>query len=337
MRLFQAWQSTPNRGLPAALGLAAALLLGTQTVQSQEWQPSQPVEIVVGAGPGGGNDRLARTIQRILEAEGLVDAPLVVQNRPGAGGVVAQEYVNSYEGDGHYILVTNPALITNPITGVGDAEYTDVTPVAQLLSEYVFIFVRDESPIQSGEDLIEALREDPGALAIGIAPGLGTGVHVAFASVARAAGIDSAALRPVPYGTAGDAIAGLLGGHVDVMPTTALNVLPHLEAGTVRVLGVTAPERAGGAFADVPTWRELGYDVVFNNWRGVAGPRNMTPEQLAYWDDVFTQLSQSQEWIEESERSFTEIDHLDSNEAPAFLAEEHENLEAILTELGLAE
>jgi putative tricarboxylic transport membrane protein len=148
---------------------------------AQAWAPTKPVEFVVGAGSGGGNDRTARVIQKILQDKALVPTPVVVVNKPGAGGVIAQDYLNTHSGDGHYIMVTNPAILTNPLTGVGAAKYTDATPVAQLFTEYVTLFVRANSPITSGRDAMERLRKDPGALSIAISPGPGTGTHIATA------------------------------------------------------------------------------------------------------------------------------------------------------------
>lgn len=314
--------------VPAVLAAAPAF--------AQEWKPGKPVELVVGAGPGGGNDRTARVIQRILQERKLVSEPVVVVNKPGAGGAIAQDYLNTHPGDGHYLMVTNPALLTNPITGVGSGKYTDVTPVAQLFTEYVMLFAKADGPLRSGKDVFDRLRKDAGALAIAVAPGPGTGTHIATALVARAAGIDAKALRVASYKSAGEALSALLGGHVDLMPSTPLNVLPHMQAGKIRVLGVTAPARLGAPFADVPTWKEQGYDAVFGNWRGVVGPRGMTPEQIAYWDDVFAKLNATEEWKTEVRKGLWDASYANGRDSKRFLDEDYAQLRRVLLELGLA-
>ncbi len=303
---------------------------------AEAWHPTRNIEFVVGAGSGGGNDRTARVIQKIMMERKLVPTQIVVVNKPGAGGVVAQDYVNTHPGDGHYLLITNPALITNPLTGVGTANYTDVTPIAQLFTEYVMLFVRNDSAIKSGHDFMARLRQDPGALAIAISPGPGTGTHISVALVAKAAGIDSRALRAVSYKSAGEALSAVLGGHVDAMPSTPLNVLPQMQAGKIRVIGVTAPNRLGGPFSHVPTWREQGIDVVFGNWRGVVGPKGLTTEELAYWDGVFARLAATEEWKTEIRNGLWDAVYLGSRDSAKFLSDEHEQLRRILTDLGLA-
>ena len=112
----------------------AAVICVIAPVLAQDWKPSRTIEFVVGAGSGGGNDRTARVIQKILQERTLIPTPMVVVNKPGAGGVIAQDYLNTHQGDGHYLMITNPALLTNPLTGVGASKYTDITPVAQLFT-----------------------------------------------------------------------------------------------------------------------------------------------------------------------------------------------------------
>ena len=314
----------------------AVAICNVMPVLAQSWKPSKNTEFVVGAGSGGGNDRTARVIQRILQERTLIPTPMVLVNKPGAGGVIAQDYLNTHQGDGHYLMITNPALLTNPLTGVGASNYTDITPVAQLFTEYVMLFVKADSAIMSGKDVIDRLRKDPGALSIAVSPGPGAGTHISTALVMKTAGIDSRALRVVSYKSAGEALSAVLGGHVDLMPSTPLNVLTQMQAGRIRVVGVTAPARLGGAFAQVPTWREQGFDAVFGNWRGVVGPRGMTGQQLAYWDEVFARLNATEEWKAEVRYGLWDVTYLNSRDSRQFLDREYEQLKRILTDLGLA-
>ncbi|HTK01431.1 MAG TPA: tripartite tricarboxylate transporter substrate binding protein [Bordetella sp.] len=313
----------------------AGSLFGT-AAQAEGWTPSGSVELVVAAGPGGGNDRTARLLAKVLTEGGYVKAPIVVINKPGAGGVIAQNYLNSHRGSGNYLMITNPALITNPLSGIGTAKYTEVTPVAQLFNEYVVLFTKTGSAIKSGADALAALKRDPGSLTLAVAPGLGAGPHIAAAMVAQAAGVDPAKLRVVPYATAGEAITALLGGHVDLMASTPLNVLPQLTAGAVQALGITSPTRLRGPLASVPTWKEQGTDVVFGNWRGVVGPSGMTPEQRTYWNQVFAKMVAAPAWQKEIDDELAQDDYRDAAASKAFLDQENARLAAILKQLGLA-
>lgn len=319
--------------------LSAVLTLFLSTIAlpafAQSWAPSKNVEIVVGAGAGGGNDRTARSIQRIFQERKAVPATLVVINKPGAGGGIAQTYLNQRAGDPHVLMVTNPALITNNLTGLSALNHNDVTPIAQLFTEYVMLAVRADSPIKAGRDAIERLRKDPGALSIAVAPGAGAGTHIGAALVMKAGGIDPKALRIIPYNTAGEALAALVGGHVDLMPSTALNILPHLKAGRVRVIGVAAPKRLGADYANTPTFREQGADAVFGNWRGVVASKGLKDDQVAYWDDTFKKLNDSEEWKAEVKASGGESVYMGGRDSRKFLVQEYETLRRVLTDLGL--
>jgi len=319
----------------AAAGLALIIVFFLAPAWGQGWAPTKNVEFIVGAGAGGGNDRTARAIQRIIQERKLVPATIVIMNKPGAGGGIGQNYLNQRAGDAHYLMITNPALITNYLTGLSALNHTDVTPVAQLYTEYVMLVVKADSPTRTGRDVIERLRKDPGALSIAVAPGAGAGTHIGAALVVKAAGIDPKALRIIPYATAGEALAALMGGHVDLMPSTALNVLPHLKAGRVRVLGVAAPRRLGGDYAGTPTWREQGADTVFGNWRGVVAARGIRNEQVAYWDETFRKLNDSEEWKAEVKSSGGESVYMGSRDTRKFLAQEFETLRRVLLDLGL--
>jgi putative tricarboxylic transport membrane protein len=321
--------------LRCALGTLALCAAAQIAAQQADWKPNGPVELVVAAGAGGGNDRTARMLAKLLSDEKLVDVPLVVINKPGAGGVVAQNYLNSHRGSGNYLMITNPALITNPLTGIGNAKYTEVTPVAQLFTEYVVTVVKTGSTLKSGKELLAQLKKDPGSLSIALSPGLGAGPHIAVALVAQGAGIDATKLRGIPYSTAGEAMTAVLGGHVDTMATTPLNMLAQLKAGQIRALGVTAPKRIPGGLADVPTWKEQGDDVVFGNWRGVVGPEGMTRAQLAYWDGVFNKLIHTKGWQDELEMENAVDDYHNAADSKKFLDEENARLGQILKQLGL--
>jgi putative tricarboxylic transport membrane protein len=324
--------------LGAALGLSLGLFVAALPVspaRAQAWMPSKNIELIVGAGAGGGNDRTARAIQRIIQYRNLVPATIVVINKPGAGGGIAQSYLNQHSADAHYLMITSPALITNYLTGLSALNHTDVSPIAQLYTEYVMLAVKADSPIKTGRDAIERLRKDSSALSIAVAPGAGAGTHIAAALVMKAAGIDPRALHIIPYATAAEALAALVGGHVDLMPSTALNVLPLLKAGRVRVIGVAAPRRLGGDYASTPTWRELGVDAVYGNWRGVVATRALKDDQLTYWDGVLRKLNDSQEWKTEVATSGGDSIYMGSGESRKFLSQEFETLRRVLADLGL--
>ena len=150
--------------------------------QSPAWSPEKNVEIVIGAGAGAAADATARAIQRIMQERKLIPVTSSVVNKPGAGYALSWIYINSRPRDGHYLSVTTLALLTNAITGVNPLTYTDVTPVAQLFTDYVVVAVRADSPIKSGKDLVEQLKANPAAASIALAAALGKSVVALFGS-----------------------------------------------------------------------------------------------------------------------------------------------------------
>jgi putative tricarboxylic transport membrane protein len=130
-------------------------------------------------------------------------------------------------------------------------------------------------------------------------------------------------------------VLAVLGGHVDVAPTSASVPVAHLAAGTVRVIGITAPRRLGGAYAEVATWREQGVDAEFSSHRGFVAPRDLNDPQVAYWEKVFAAIDQDERWQDEAERNLLHRQFRASRDTRKYLAELEAPLKAVLGDLGL--
>lgn len=316
-------------------GLALLFLVGASHACAADWRPDRNIEIVVGVTPGGPIDVSARLIQRIVQEKRLLAVPVAVLNRPGANNALAWTYINQHPGDGHYLGMTLPNIVTNRITGTHPLSYADVTPLAQLNSEYIVFSVRADSPIKSGKDLLERLKQNPSAVSIAFS-NIGSANHIGAGVLLKAAGIDARKGKFVAFKGASEAAVALLGGHVDASASSASTVLGHFQSGALRVVAVAAPQRLKGAFASVPTWKELGADAVFANWRGIVGPKGMSPAQIAFWDDLIGKVVQSAEWLREVETHGWEADYMASAESRKFLERQNEELKGLLADLGLA-
>src|SRR5262249_36331434 len=156
-----------------------ALACWCAAAAAQGWSPQKNVEIVVGSAPGGSNDKTARTVERIVVSNKLVNASLAVVNKPGGGSNIAFTYVSQHPGDAHYLLVGTPSLLTNHIVGLSPLNYTDFTPIASLFNDFVVFAASPASPIRSGKDLTERLKKDPKSVTIGFATVLGSHNHIA--------------------------------------------------------------------------------------------------------------------------------------------------------------
>jgi putative tricarboxylic transport membrane protein len=324
---------------PTARRFLAACLVAfcpAALAQGGAWRPERNVEIIVGVGPGGGIDRTARTLQKLIQDQRLLPVTWTVVNRPGGGGTIAQAYLNQHAGDAHYFEITATSLLTNHITGRSAHSHKEYTPIAMLYDEYLGFLVKEDSPLQSGADLLAALRADPEALPIGIATAAGNTNHIAAGLAARAAGADAKKLKVVVFGSGGESTRALLGGHVALVVTPAANAIPHLKAGRMRVLAVAAPARLEGALSAVPTWKEQGADILVANWRPVIGPKGLTPAQIGFWEHVFARVTASDEWKSEIGRSGGVHNYMNSRELAAHFDAQYAVFSAVLGDLGLA-
>lgn len=317
--------------IPAPL-LAALLSL---PAIAQSWQPDKPVEIIVPTTPGGGIDRSARLLQKILQDGGLVSVPVTVVNKPGGGGAVSLVYLNQHAGDAHFVAINSPNLIANDLNGRGTVKYRDVTPLANLFSEYTVVAVRADSALRNGQDFVDRLRKDPASLAVSTPTTLGSVNHLSFALVAKAAGVDPRKLKAVVLGSGGDAVTALLGGHIDAHTGTPSSVVRMVQADKIRVIGILAPKRIGGPYANTPTWTEQGYKAVMDTWRGVIGAKGLTPAQIAWWDGILAKAVASEVWKQALEQNTWEANYLNSAQTRKLFDSEHADYRAILGELGM--
>jgi putative tricarboxylic transport membrane protein len=313
-----------------------ACAAATHARAESAWAPTRPIEMLVGVAPGGGIDRTARTIQKIMQDRHLVETPVNVINKPGGGSTIAQAYLNQHPGDAHYYEITATSLLTNHITGKSALSHRDFTPVAMLYDEYLGFAVPADSPIKDGRQLLEALRTHPDALPIGIATSAGNTNHIAAGIVAKAAGADVKKLKIVVFGSGGQSMTAAVGGHVGLVVTPSANLIPHVQSGRLRTIAIASPRRLGGALAAVPTWQEQGVNAVVANWRPVIGARGWTPQQIAYWERVFEEVVSTDEWKRELARTGAVAHFMKSRELAQYFDAQYAVFRSVLAEIGLA-
>jgi putative tricarboxylic transport membrane protein len=320
-----------------AAGTIAACVYSTGApAAAGAWKPEKAVEIVAPSGAGGTTDRTARVVARILTQHKLVDVPVNVVNKPGGSGTIGLNYLNQHAGDAHYIIIATTGSISNHILGLIPYNHTNFTALAMLFDEYLAVNTRADSPIASGRDLIDRLRKDPQSASLGISTSIGGGNHTTLMLALKAGGVDVKRVKTAVFQGGAATTTALLGGHVDVINTAPGNMVAHFRSGKLRPLAVSAPQRLGGVFSTVPTWREQGVNAVNSSWRGLMGPRGLTPEQIAYWDRVFAALVKSDEWKKDLQDNFWDEGYLDARAARKRLDDEYAEYKTILTELGVS-
>lgn len=316
-----------------AVGGFVASILAVPAV-AQTWKPERNVDIVVNSGAGGAADRQARFVQRALQA--LPGMPsMTITNRVGGGGIVALTYINQHPGDAHLLSTLSTGIVTNHITGVTKLSFRDVTPLNVLMREYVTATVRADSQIASAQDLLARLKKDPAGITFGFATARGNQNHIVIGMFARAAGVEPKLLKTVIFASGAAGLTAVLGGHIDMLVGTPGTALTQAEAGKVRVLGISAAARLPGRQATLPTFREQGIDAVYYAWRGFLLPRNVTPAQVAFWEQAFAKITQGESWKKDLEDNAWSDDLRGAAETRKHLEAEHELLSRMLVELGV--
>jgi putative tricarboxylic transport membrane protein len=321
--------------LRTGIAVVAALLICGAGLAA-DWKPERPIEIVAMSGPGGANDIIARTLQRVIQQRKLVDAPMTVVSKVGAGGVIAWSYLNQHAGDGGYISVSPINLLIEHILGASPITYTDVTPIAQLFNEYVAFAVKGDSALRSGRDVIDKLKADPGSVSFAVAASLGGSNHIATMVALKSAGVEVKKLKFIVFNSGVQSLTNVMGGHVDVAAVPVSGVVSQMAAGRLRVLAVSSARRLGGSFASVPTWKEQGADSVFSSARGVIGPKGMSAAQVAYWEQVLARVVESEDWKKDLEGNFWEGQFLQSADTRKLLKTQYDEYKSVLIDVGLA-
>jgi putative tricarboxylic transport membrane protein len=307
-----------------------------QSGENGAWRPKQGLTLVAGTPPGGGLDRVARSLAKAITEARLLDVPINVINVPGDGARrVWTNFIDEHPGDGHVIGISSPNLTSDYLVGTANFEHTRYTPIATLVTEYIGFAVRADSSMQTGSDLLDRLGRVPGKLTVALATALGNPNHVALAKLTQHAGGDVNAPVIRIFDTALDAVAEVVKAHADVCAVTAASLLAELEAGRVRVLAVSAPERLAGAFAGARTWREQGIDCVIGAWRGATGPAGLAPAQIEFWQCLLGQAVAQPVWRSELSRLNWSPMYQDGSALRAFLDRERSEFIAVLRELGL--
>lgn len=310
--------------LPLALALPAT---------AEDWQPSQPVEFIAPANPGGGWDTLVRTVARVLQEEGLAGVNFPAINVPGGGGAVAWAQIAADRGNPHKLFATSPPIILVPLSGQSRYDHTAFTPVARLITDYSILLVPSGSEYQSVSDLFDAVRANPG-LSIGGGSAPGSMDHISIASAAAAGGLDAATVNYIAFSGGGEAMVALLGGHVAAVITGAGEAISQLAGGDLRALAVSAPERIE-ALPDVPTFAEQGVEFTFDIWRGVMGPPEMPAEAVAYYEGLFAAMQETEGWAAARDQLGWIDAYQDGAAFGAFLDEQKVQFETVLGDLGL--
>ncbi|MBB3950397.1 Bug family tripartite tricarboxylate transporter substrate binding protein [Aureimonas jatrophae] len=291
-------------------------------------------EIIAPASPGGGWDQTARAMQATLQ-DAKIAGNVQVVNVPGAGGTIGlAQFVSSKSGKPDSLLVGGYVMVGAILTNRSPVTLDQVTPIARLTGEDEAIVVPASSPYQTIADLVNAMKADPGAVAIAGGSAGGTD-HIAAGLLAQTAGVDPKLINYIAFSGGGEALAAILGQQVAAGISGYGEFESQVKAGTLRLLATTGETRVPGS--EAPTLKEAGLDMTLQNWRMVAAAPGISDEQKAQITADMEKMSNSPEWKAVLERNNWQNTFLAGDAFQTELKKNIADTKEVLTAIGLVQ
>ena len=307
----------------AVASLGALLFAGIAAAQ-----PS--LKMMIPANPGGGWDQTGRQLAAAMQSAKLVSS-VQFDNKGGAAGTIGlAQFVNATKADPNALMVAGMAMVGGIALQQSPVNLTMVTPIARLTSEWEVIVVPAASPHKTVGDLVKAFKENPGKVSWGGGSAGGTD-HILVGLIARAVGVDPAKINYVAYKGGGEALTGIIGGHVTAGVSGIGEFAEQIKGGRLRALAVSAPEAVGG----VASLREQGIDVELGNWRAVFGAPGISPAQRDALVKLVKDATETPAWRQSLDKMGWSPFFLGGDQFKAFLEEDTKRVTAIIDSLGL--
>jgi tripartite-type tricarboxylate transporter receptor subunit TctC len=311
--------------------MAALALAGFAAGAAAQNFPAKPITTVVGFEPGGGTDTVARIVARPLGD--IVGQQIVVENRAGAGGNIAVDYVAKSAADGYTLVLANVgAIAVNPhIMKTTYDPLRDLTPITMAVVFANVLVVQPELPVKTLREYVDYARKDPGKITYA-SSGIGGAGHLAGELLRKMAKID---IVHVPYKGGGPAMQGFLGKQVDSFFATPVSSIKQIEAGKARAIATTGSKRAA-LLPDVPTIAEAGYPgYEALNWYGYFGPASMPKELVARLNQALVKALKTPEAVALLDRQGVEPQPGTPEELARYVAREYDTWGKVVKEAGI--
>jgi len=269
--------------------LVATCLIGQSFAWAQEAFPIRPLRLVVPYPPGGSTDGIARPYAELLSK--ALGQPVIVDNRPGASTNIGADIVAKSNADGYTLLFGGSFLIVNSVLGPKPSfdPSTALTSISTVAEVPFMVAAHPQAPFSNPRQMVDAARAAPGKFSIASAQ-LNAYVELLKVKV----GMD---VLHVPYKGGAQATTDAIAGQVQAVFALVPVLLPHVQAGRLRAIGVTSAQRVGRALPDVPAWMESGFDYLMTTWYGVQAPSGVSAQRLARLNAATRQVVQSEEFV----------------------------------------
>jgi putative tricarboxylic transport membrane protein len=303
------------------------LLINGCSLDTDQAVITDEVTLIAPSSAGGGWDLTAKTIQDILISENLFDGDIRVINKIGAGGELGWKYTKQQKEN--VLAINSSLLITNYLLGQSKLTYKDFTPIATLATEWEVVVVSKDSSISSAKSLMENLKETPHAYKIGVSPRLGNDDQLSFVLASKQAGLPPEELEFFVYENSAQVVDALLKKQIDVATMTLSEAKKYYDLNQVKLLVISSGERLN-ELPEIPTWSEEGIELVFEHWRGIMGPPNMTKEEIQFWDRKIGEMVKTEKWQQTLQKYMWNDFYKNSSETSKFLDEQAKLYEELM-------
>ncbi len=311
----------------------------TATPVLAEWHPSKPIEFVATAGPGGGTDNLARTVQSIITKHKLVDQSVIVVNKGGGSGAEGYTYGKASAGDPYRVIFGTSNAWQQPMVSKVAFKHTDLTPIAAMAQDEFLLWVKQDAPYKTVGDYLKAVAAKPGDFKMGGAQSKDTD-ELLTRIIEKTAKVK---FTYIPFKSGAEAAVQLAGGHIDSHVNNPSESLGQWRGGTQRPLCAFSPDRlpkgpaitATEGWHDVPTCVESGLNIPrFQQPRTVWLPARVTPDQVAFYVALMKKVQGTPEWKEYIERTSQTDTFLAGADFAKFMADDIERVRKVAAEEG---
>ena len=315
----------------AVLAFVFGSVAGSITASYAQSYPTRHIELVSPTGAGGGSDLVARMVADIIVKEKLLPQPVVVQNKSGGGGAIGAQYVAGRRGDPYVFMQAATGLITIPIRTGLDVGVDKFQPLGVIGFDLNSIAVAENAPYRSLKELVDAARDKPKTLSVGTTSP-GGNAHALMFKLERLSG---ARFNIVSFKSGAETVTGVMGGHIQVTAENLGEVIAQVEAKKLRLLAVPSAKRIP-ALPNVPTLKELGYDIQAGAVRGFVAPAGIPREAAKVLEDTLAKVHKSAAWRDYMARNLYEDIYMNADEFGKYLASQKTEITQFLTEVGLA-
>lgn len=308
------------------------LLLSALTATSA-FSAVDSIHFLIPGGAGGGWDGTARGTGEALMKANLIENASFENMSGGGGGKAIAHLIETAEQNKDTLMVNSTPIVIRSLSGVFPQSFRDLTPIAATIGDYAAFVVPSDSKFQTFNEVVEAFKENPRAIAVAGGSSRGGMDHLVAALAFKAAGANPRAVKYIAYDAGGKAMAGLLSGESQILSTGFSEALNLANAGEVRILAMTGNERSSAA-PNVPTLKELGFDATFVNWRGFFAAPGLDQAKIDDYAAIFQKMYDTEAWQNVRDKNgWTEI-FKPKDEFVSFLNNQELEIKNLMTELG---